>query len=117
MLGNVAVDLPQTGTPLRFFDTTAPLPDPLLLLDTASVAGGGLGLEVDAALESNGSKYAYSAHSIGGCKIWRIDDPTDVQLVETIAAATGAWGVTYHRGLLFLSVSYSGVRELQIWLR
>lgn len=117
LLGDVAVDLTFSGSTLRFYDVDAPLSNPLPLLDFEAVSGGGQSYEVDAAQEAGGNKYAYSAHSALGCKVWLIDDPTNVQLVETLPGTVGASGVVYYRGLLLIPVNYSGVRELQVWLR
>ena len=117
VLGELAVDLPFTGSLLRFYDVTPPIMDPLPLVDSEPVTGSGWAFEVDAAKESNGNKYAYSVHDNAGCKIWLINDPTNVQLVETLPGTTGARGVTFHRGLLFLSVDTPSVNQLQIWQR
>jgi hypothetical protein len=119
VLGDVAVDVSvPTGTgPVRFWDVSFPLSDPLPSLDTEFVSSSGFSWEVDAAEESNGSRYAYSSHVGAGVKVWLMDDPTNVQLDETVTNTLGAQGVTYHRGLLFVCISYSGTKELRIFQR
>lgn len=113
LVGDLLASVSGIPSQLQTYDVTLPIVDPLVALD-GDTSGGFVYFDVDARQEADGKRYAYVANFYGGCEVWSIDNPTNIQLLQTVAATTGAAGVTYHRGFLFVGAKTGG---LQIYHR
>lgn len=111
LLGNVLVAIAPTGSYIRTHDVSTPITNPLPVLDTETYSN--LSLDVDAATEGT-SRFAYITNNTQGCRVCSLDPPTAMTRDEVISPGVSVFGVTYHRGYLFLS---EGPNGFEIWQR